>query len=143
MMLKASSCSLQHSKGGEKVIIGYSRILCIFTERGKTIQHPITHSSCRVMSVQPMAASGDTKCTIQAYFERQEAWDATFLLSALLSTSSSIQMRCPEKWAHGGVQTRARQVRLELTEAGQSLFYWYNMGKGWHGALRPLTQCSP
>lgn len=91
------------------------------------------------MSVQPMAASGDTKCTIQAYFERQEAWDATFLLSALLSTPSSIQMRCPEKWAHGGVQTRARQVRLELTEAGPVFVLLVQHGKGWHGALRPLT----
>lgn len=142
-MLKASSCSLQHSKEGEKIIMEYSRILCIFKERGKTIQHPITHSSCRVMSAQPMAASGDAECDIQADFERQEDWDAMFLLSALLSTSSSIQMTCPGKWALGGLKTRARQVHLELTEARPVLVLLVQHGQEVAWGIQTTHPCSP
>lgn len=38
-------------KGGEKVIVEYLRILCMFTETRKPIQHPIMHSGCSVLFV--------------------------------------------------------------------------------------------
>lgn len=37
-------------KGGEKVIVDYLRILCMFMERRKPIQHPIIYCGCRVPS---------------------------------------------------------------------------------------------